>query len=193
MTNSLMLFKSYLIEGVASSSIAQLMHQGGPILWWLALVLVLFWVLVLDKLIYLYWSFPKQQKQWVQRWQKREDRHSWYALAQRDAWLSEAESALVRSLSFMRVLVSLFPMLGLLGTVTGMISVFDVMAAQGNSDPKLMASGISMATLPTMAGMVAALVGMFIYARLRSLTEERQLHLERLLRTHVNEMGKELK
>ncbi len=55
------------------------------------------------------------------------------------------------------MLVAICPMLGLLGTVTGMISVFDVMATQGSSQPRLMASGISLATLPTMAGMVAAL------------------------------------
>ena len=84
----------------------------------------------------------------------------------------------------MKVLVALFPMLGLLGTVTGMISVFDVMAAQGNSEPRLMAAGISMATIPTMAGMVAALVGMFVYSRLYGLAERKQLHLERLLRIH---------
>lgn len=185
MSSNISLLKAYLLEGFASSSMTQLMHQGGPVLWWLALVLILFWLLVLDKLIYIYWRFPRQQTQWVQCWLKRQDRHSWYALSQRNAWLSDAQTLLMRSLSFIRVLVSLFPMLGLLGTVTGMISVFDVMAAQGNSDPKLMAAGISMATLPTMAGMVAALVGMFTYSWLSRLIEKRQLHLERLLRTHL--------
>ena len=51
-------------------------------------------------------------------------------------------------------------MLGLLGTVTGMIEVFDVMATSGSGNARGMAMGVSKATLPTMAGMVAALSGM---------------------------------
>nr|WP_261818276.1 MotA/TolQ/ExbB proton channel family protein [Vibrio gallicus] len=164
------------------SSLQELMFRGGPVLWWLAAVVVVFWVLVLDRVLYLYWVFPKSQQYWVGKWQQRTDRHSWYAISQREAWLSISQARLKRSLSLIKVLVSMFPMLGLLGTVTGMISVFDVMAIQGNSEPRLMASGISMATLPTMAGMVAALVGMFVYSRLYALAERKQLHLERLLR-----------
>jgi biopolymer transport protein ExbB len=53
-------------------------------------------------------------------------------------------------------------MLGLLGTVTGMIEVFDVMAISGSGNTRAMASGVSKATIPTMAGMVAALSGMML-------------------------------
>jgi biopolymer transport protein ExbB len=53
-------------------------------------------------------------------------------------------------------------MLGLLGTVTGMIEVFDVMAISGGGNTRAMASGVSKATIPTMAGMVAALSGMML-------------------------------
>ena len=58
-------------------------------------------------------------------------------------------------------LVTLCPLLGLLGTVTGMIEVFNVMAVTGGGDAKSMAGGVSRATIPTMAGMVAALSGVF--------------------------------
>jgi choline dehydrogenase-like flavoprotein len=57
--------------------------------------------------------------------------------------------------------------LGLLGTVTGMIQVFDVLALEGNNHPRAMANGISMATIPTMAGMVVALFGLFFSSRLQ--------------------------
>ena len=60
-----------------------------------------------------------------------------------------------------KTLVSLCPLLGLLGTVTGMISVFDVMAVEGTSNARSMAAGVSLATVPTMAGMVGALSGVF--------------------------------
>ena len=60
------------------------------------------------------------------------------------------------------------PLIGLLGTVTGMITVFETMASQGTGNPRLMAAGISMATIPTMAGMVAALSGVFFSSRLEA-------------------------
>ena len=62
----------------------------------------------------------------------------------------------------MKTLVALCPLLGLLGTVTGMIEVFDVMAISGSGNARAMASGVSKATIPTMSGMVAALSGLVI-------------------------------
>ena len=58
--------------------------------------------------------------------------------------------------------VALCPLLGLLGTVTGMISVFEVMAVSGSGNARSMAAGVSRATIPTMAGMVGALSGVFL-------------------------------
>ncbi len=52
-------------------------------------------------------------------------------------------------------------MLGLLGTVTGMIEVFDIMAITGTGNARLMASGIARATLPTMTGLVISITGLF--------------------------------
>ena len=69
-------------------------------------------------------------------------------------------------LPYIRVLVALCPLLGLLGTVTGMMEVFDVMAISGNGNAKAMAGGVSKATIPTMAGMVAALSGLMLSVRL---------------------------
>jgi biopolymer transport protein ExbB len=62
----------------------------------------------------------------------------------------------------MKTFVALCPLLGLLGTVTGMIEVFDVMAVAGSGNARAMASGVSKATLPTMAGMVAAISGLLL-------------------------------
>jgi len=60
-----------------------------------------------------------------------------------------------------KAMVALCPLLGLLGTVWGMIEVFNVMAVTGGGDAKSMAEGVQKATIPTMAGMVAALSGVF--------------------------------
>lgn len=164
-------------------SLEHFMNQGGQILWWLAAVVAVKWLLVAERIIYLLATYPKQRNHWLSQWLAREDQTSWYAHALRDGWLSEARIALNQNLNLIKVLVSICPMLGLLGTVTGMITVFDVMATQGSSQPRLMASGISLATLPTMAGMVAALAGMFVHARLAKACRMRELKLEKLLRS----------
>jgi biopolymer transport protein ExbB len=60
-----------------------------------------------------------------------------------------------------KVCVAVAPLFGLLGTVWGMISVFDVMANLGTGNARAMASGVSKSTLPTMAGMVVAVSGIY--------------------------------
>jgi len=76
-----------------------------------------------------------------------------------------------------QTLVALCPLLGLMGTVTGMIEVFDAMAVSGSSNARLMASGVSKATIPTMAGMVGALSGVFLVT---ILTRRVETEVERL-------------
>jgi biopolymer transport protein ExbB len=61
-----------------------------------------------------------------------------------------------------KTLVALCPLFGLLGTVTGMIKVFEVMAVSGSGNVRAMAAGVSQATIPTMAGMVGALSGVLL-------------------------------
>ena len=78
-------------------------------------------------------------------------------------WINwNEEESLNQYLMLIKTLVAICPMVGLLGTVTGMITVFETMATHGTGNPRLMAAGISMATVPTMAGMVAALSGLFV-------------------------------
>jgi biopolymer transport protein ExbB len=69
-------------------------------------------------------------------------------------------------LPMIKTIVSLCPLLGLLGTVIGMIGVFDVLAISGNDDAQAMARGVYKATIPTMAGLVVALTGIYFTIRL---------------------------
>lgn len=147
-------------------SVRGFMASGGDVLWLVAFVLFLMWVLMLERYWYLNWISPKQHKAIIAAWDAREGTTSWYAHRIREAWLSQAKQDLNARMLIIKTLVAICPMIGLLGTVTGMISVFDVMAVQGTSNARLMAAGISMATMPTMAGMVAALSGVFFSTRL---------------------------
>lgn len=69
----------------------------------------------------------------------------------------DEQTGLERGLSMLKLLAALAPMLGLLGTVTGMIETFQVITQFGNGDPKVMAGGISMALVTTVLGLVAAM------------------------------------
>ncbi|NRB25487.1 MotA/TolQ/ExbB proton channel family protein [Shewanella sp.] len=147
-------------------SVRGFMVAGGDVLWLVAAVLFVMWVLMLERYWYLNWISPNEHKAIITSWDAREDSTSWYAHRIREAWLSQAKQNLNARMLFIKTLVAICPMIGLLGTVTGMISVFDVMAVHGTSNARMMAAGISMATMPTMAGMVAALSGVFFSTRL---------------------------
>ncbi|MGI2142156.1 MotA/TolQ/ExbB proton channel family protein [Shewanella baltica] len=72
--------------------------------------------------------------------------------------------ALEARISIIKVLAAIAPMMGLLGTVTGMIATFQSIQLFGTGDPKLMAGGISMALITTVQGLVAALPLMLMHA-----------------------------
>ncbi|OIN01675.1 biopolymer transporter ExbB [Idiomarina sp. MD25a] len=156
----------YLME--LWESIRDFIATGGDVLYVVMGVLFLMWVLMIERYWYLTSSFPKLRKEIIARWDARKDTTSWYAHRIREAWISEANDKLNTRILLIKTCVALCPLVGLLGTVTGMITVFEIMAVQGTGNPRLMASGISMATIPTMAGMVAALSGMFFATRLES-------------------------
>lgn len=59
--------------------------------------------------------------------------------------------------SFVLVLAAVAPLLGLLGTVTGMIATFDIITTHGTGDPKLLSGGISEALITTMFGLIVAI------------------------------------
>ncbi|NNE42575.1 MAG: energy transducer TonB [Gemmatimonadetes bacterium] len=75
--------------------------------------------------------------------------------------LSEAvfreQPALTRSLLFIKIISVVAPLLGLLGTVTGMIVTFQAITLFGTGDPKLMAGGISQALVTTVLGLTVAI------------------------------------
>jgi biopolymer transport protein ExbB len=79
---------------------------------------------------------------------------------------------LERGSSILKLLATIAPMMGLLGTVTGMIGTFQSITLFGTSDPKLMAGGISMALITTVMGLIAALPLLLIHSLLHSRANE---------------------
>ena len=159
------------------------LDSGGPVLYGILLVSFVLWILILDR----YWFFHHQGDQLCQHhlasWRKLSDHNTWHARKIRQSIISKVSIEFQRYRSIIQLLVMICPLLGLLGTVTGMITVFDVMAVTGTGNARAMASGISKATVPTMAGMVVSLIGLYFKTRFDGLAKKQlDIFQDRLLK-----------
>ncbi len=150
----------------ATIAIRDFMELGGPVLNAIAVVIFWMWVLIIERIIYFRTGHLRHVAAEHAVWQERPERRSWHARQVRAAMLSRLSAAANDSIPMIKTLVALCPLLGLVGTVTGMIDVFDVLALSGTGNARSMAAGVSKATIPTMAGMVGALSGVFAAALL---------------------------
>ena len=144
----------------------EFVEAGGPVLSAIFLVSVLLWTLIVERYLYLRFGHRRRVRRAQAYWQARDDCSSWRAHKIRQAMISEISLHLYQFLPWIKSLIAICPLLGLLGTVTGMIQVFDTIAVLGHGNPRAMAAGISMATIPTMAGMVVTLSGLFFNTHL---------------------------
>ncbi len=138
-----------------------LMDKGGVVMWAILAATVLMWTLIIERYMYIYVAYPRERDALVAVWTARRDRAGWRARRIREAHLAEADGRLQRWFPLMRALMAVLPMLGLLGTIAGMMNTFDVMAVFGTGNARGMASGISQALITTMAGLVTALSGLY--------------------------------
>lgn len=137
-----------------------MVELGGNILLAIVLLALLIWMFVLERVGYLLWFWPAQREYAIELWRQRPDLGDWYSGHFRTLLLSRLNRNLKRNTDLTRTLIKLSPLLGLLGTVLGMLEVFDAVAATGTNNPRSTASGVSKATVTTMAGMVVAIAGL---------------------------------
>lgn len=151
------------------ADINDFIYSGGPILKVLLVVAFLLWIMILERVLFFCFDMRKLQRQVLGDWNVRTEHDSWYARKIRQQYLAEAARKIRGPIPIIKTFIALCPLLGLLGTVTGMIQVFEVMAVLGTGNAREMASGVSAATLPTMAGMVLALSGMYPIAKFENI------------------------
>ena len=147
-------------------NIRLLLENGGTVLWLILLTSVILWTLLMERYLFVYITHPSMVKNTIVEWQQRTDRKSWYAQQIRHGMISENTRALKRYLMSIKTLIAALPMLGLLGTVDGMIQTFDVLTVFGTGNARGMAGGISVALITTMGGLLAALSGMYFSTQL---------------------------
>ncbi|MGR9116608.1 MAG: MotA/TolQ/ExbB proton channel family protein [Gammaproteobacteria bacterium] len=151
------------------------LDKGGPALWVILLVSLLLWLLLLERCWYLTFDFPSLRDGIARRWQPFQHRKSRYSKRLRATLLNELQHSAGRYMRTIAILTQTLPLLGLLGTVSGMIQTFDVIAIYGNGNARGLAGGISQALLTTMSGLVTALSGLYFGA---NLNQKVQLALE---------------
>jgi len=149
-------------------NIQLLMESGGTVLWLILLASILMWTLIAERYLFIYRVHPQRVKAMVSEWQQRSERTSWTAQQIRTGMIAQSRASLKRYLMFIKTLTGALPMLGLLGTVDGMIQTFDVLSVFGTGNARGMAGGISVALITTMAGLLTALSGLYFSTELES-------------------------
>jgi biopolymer transport protein ExbB len=162
-------------------AIRSFFEAGGNVLWAIFAVTMLMWTLIIERFWFFRYVLPKEVAQIQNEWDSRKDKSSWFARRIRRQLISVISVDVRRYIRLIQSLMVLLPLLGLLGTVTGMIQVFNVMAIVGTSNARLMAGGVSAATIPTMAGLVAALSGLYLTVYLQRRAEKEIHYIEDVL------------
>jgi biopolymer transport protein ExbB len=142
-------------------SVAELSNDGGPFVMWIFAAGVLMWTLIIERYWYFMKVLPREAAEIKEAWHSRSDHTSWKARQIRQAMISRLNVSMTAGFPVMQVLVPMSPLLGLIGTVSGMLEVFDSMALRGSADARSMASGVSEAMICTMTGLAVSITGLW--------------------------------
>lgn len=158
-------------------AIRSFMEAGGDVLYLIAIATFFMWALIFERVWYINTDHKQDVGMALSYWEGRSERTSWGAHMIRLRLISEVNSRLNTNMGFIKTLISLLPLLGLLGTVTGMVQVFEAMTYAGGN-ARSMAAGVSAATIPTMSGMVATLSGVLANTFLSSKVATEESYME---------------
>ena len=186
-----MTFFSDLLVGMSA-----FMELGGPVLYAILAVTAIMWALMIERIWYLARVLPHELRLAMPDWQhvreavqataSSDAERDWHLRAARREVVSRIGQSARSHLAFIQALMLVLPLLGLLGTVLGMVHVFDIMTLFGTGNARLMASGVSRATIPTMCGLVAALSGLYLIYWLRQRASRLSEQLASHLKTHAD-------
>jgi len=141
----------------------ELFIRGGPVLYVLFFITLLIFYILIDKYNFLVFQSNEWRNNKLSEFKKEFPPETTdYKVVDR-ILLSSISRESKSNIKILQGLISMCPMIGLLGTVYGMIEVFEVLSFLGTGNPRAMSSGVAMATIPTMSGMVITLFGLYFY------------------------------
>jgi biopolymer transport protein ExbB len=142
-------------------AVVEMVELGGPYVILIFLCGFVMWTLVIERYWYFSRILPQQVNDTMAEWRARPEHHSWISRQIRRAMISRVNAAMSANMPLLRVLVPLSPLLGLIGTVSGMLQVFDSMALKGSADARAMAGGVSEAMICTLTGLAVSISGLY--------------------------------
>lgn len=153
-------------------------ERGGYVLWLILIASCLMWMLILERYWYVTTTAPRRHVEIMAQWRSEAPQASvsreWF----RQGLVTDFRAQLHHQMPTILVLTALLPLLGLFGTVGGMIKTFNAITLFGAGNVRGMAAGISQATLPTMAGLTTALSGIYFSNNLQERVVSVQHKLE---------------
>ena len=165
----------------AADALFEFMQRGGYVLYYIWLLAFVMWFLIFERIWYFRFNHGESINTAVAEWSNRQDKSSWNSKAIREKIISQTSSKIHLNISLIKLCVGVAPLLGLFGTITGMIEVFHLLAVTGGGDAKAMAGGVSRSTIPAMAGLSVAITGTFASTFLKNKSKRE----EELLSEHL--------
>jgi biopolymer transport protein ExbB len=153
-----------------------LFERGGAVLWVILAMSVLMWALILDRYLHHFFVMPRRRVRLLRLWRQDPEGGGRRSTPRTKAMMAAFSAPMHRFLLPIHTLSGILPLLGLLGTINGMIKVFEVITVFGVGNARGMAAGISEALITTMAGLVTALSGLYFCVNLQSLAERASEH-----------------
>ena len=139
----------------------ELFTRGGPVLYLLFLLTFLIFLVLINK--YFFLVFDK--KFWLDtnlnNFISNNPASNTSLKTVETTYIAELKRVSNSNIKILDGLIGMCPLVGLLGTVYGMIEVFEVLSFLGTGNPRAMSSGVAKATIPTMASMVISLFGLY--------------------------------
>ena len=164
-------------------SLMDFFDRGGPVILILFIVAIVMVTLLVERTIFFFNDFKTLSHKRVKEVEEYQSSNRWIKnkIKLKNISILNLESS--KNLLMIQGLIALCPLLGLLGTVTGMIEVFDIMAITGTGNARAMASGIARATLPTMTGLFISIVGLFLLTAIRTSIQKATLETKHTIET----------
>ena len=155
-----------------TDGLAALFEQGGLTLWAILVTSIYMWLLLIERYWFHVAQMPELRQKLRSEWKTQSRTASAALTIRRIKVLTKGlRTGANKNMLALQALVVILPLLGLLGTVSGMIKVFEVMTIFGTGNTRGMASGISEALVTTMAGLFTALSGLYFVSDLERRTE----------------------
>ena len=159
-------------------SILDFFDRGGPVIVVLFILAIIMTSLLIERVLFYASDLQNLTKNAVDDLTSFKIKNKWLFNKIKLKNISIINAKASKNILLIQGLIALCPLLGLLGTVTGMIEVFDIMAIPGTGNARLMASGIARATLPTMTGLFISIVGLFMLTAIKSTIDKATLSIK---------------